>query len=209
MGGSQYSSPPANTGGYQSQPGGGSSTYQRGSRGGYQREGGYQRGGGYQRDREGGEYQRGGASGYSRGGGSTTHHHSSGGLHQSSSNSSSGGQPRESREQNANYKSSLCKNFMQGNCKYGATCSFAHGDHDLRSGGGAPSGGSSHHHASERYGSTHMPPAPRAPPTQPPSVGGAYIPVSAPQGHQQVSSQFSPMNNSAFPPLGGGQPDAR
>eukprot|EP00347_Sterkiella_histriomuscorum_P024009 403332620 len=37
------------------------------------------------------------------------------------------------------FKTALCKNFEQGNCKYGDKCSFAHGDHELKK-GGSPSG---------------------------------------------------------------------
>ena len=32
----------------------------------------------------------------------------------------------------SNYKTLLCKNFQNGNCKYGNNCGFAHGEHELK-----------------------------------------------------------------------------
>jgi len=47
----------------------------------------------------------------------------------------------------SNYKTSLCKYFEKGSCKYEGKCNFAHGESELRQGGGkprtmGPSGGS-------------------------------------------------------------------
>ena len=36
---------------------------------------------------------------------------------------------------NTSYKSSLCKNYKDGKCTYGAKCNFAHGPGELRSPG--------------------------------------------------------------------------
>jgi len=36
---------------------------------------------------------------------------------------------------NASYKSSLCKNYKDGKCTYGAKCNFAHGPTELRAPG--------------------------------------------------------------------------
>jgi Zinc finger C-x8-C-x5-C-x3-H type (and similar) len=139
--------------------------------------------------------ERGGAGGYQRGGGNN-YHHSSGGYHHGGHQ-----QQRDNKDnsQNANYKTSLCRNFQNGNCKFGATCSYAHGDQDLRT------SSSSQPHQERSYPPAH-PPAPRPPP----SVPTSYASHVAPQQTQVVGSTgFSALNFSAFPPLGGGQPDAR
>lgn len=107
---------------YQSQPQQiGGSSYRsdggfHGRGGGYQSRGGYGHsqgnyGGGnfYPRSQDGGRGGRGGQSSGPRGGG-----HSS------------------------NYKTLLCKNFQNGNCKYGNNCGFAHGEHELKRAPQAP-----------------------------------------------------------------------
>lgn len=43
------------------------------------------------------------------------------------------------QQQSANHKTQLCKNFEQGECKYGAKCSFAHGEGELKKSNSAPS----------------------------------------------------------------------
>jgi cleavage and polyadenylation specificity factor subunit 4 len=57
------------------------------------------------------------------------------GLTQMQQNEERGGQEPESRptaKPNENYKTSICKHFLQGSCPFGEKCHFAHGQHELR-----------------------------------------------------------------------------
>ena len=75
---------------------------------------------------------RGGRGGYSsRGGGRGGR-----GGYSSYGNNNGGGHYQQ--QQSASYKTQLCKNFNDGDCKYGAKCAFAHGEADLKKPSGNP-----------------------------------------------------------------------
>eukprot|EP00615_Pteridomonas_danica_P006254 CAMPEP_0114343222 /NCGR_PEP_ID=MMETSP0101-20121206/10424_1 /TAXON_ID=38822 ORGANISM="Pteridomonas danica, Strain PT" /NCGR_SAMPLE_ID=MMETSP0101 /ASSEMBLY_ACC=CAM_ASM_000211 /LENGTH=689 /DNA_ID=CAMNT_0001477795 /DNA_START=37 /DNA_END=2106 /DNA_ORIENTATION=- len=59
-------------------------------------------------------------------------------LNQSNGGGGMGGAKSKST---GRYKNAICRNFTNGNCRFGASCDFAHGEHELQQGGGGGGGG--------------------------------------------------------------------